>query len=146
MYHYTESGLPNVYLTNGFEKISTPYGEAVSIHDLEGLHQALARAIVEKKEITGAELRFLRKEMGLSQSGLAAFLGVQEQTVSLWERKPKQKVPATAERFVRVIYLEHVNGNAEVRKLLEVIADLDEAVSANLVLEETEDGWIPRAA
>ncbi|MBM3451491.1 MAG: helix-turn-helix domain-containing protein, partial [Armatimonadetes bacterium] len=35
--------------------------------------------------LTGAELRFLRRELNLSQRRLAELLGVEEQTVSLWE-------------------------------------------------------------
>ena len=36
-YHYVECGLPNVWLRNGFEKKQTPYGEGVSISDIERL-------------------------------------------------------------------------------------------------------------
>ena len=39
MYHYTESGLPNIWLVNGFVVKRTSYGKTVSIRDLEGLHR-----------------------------------------------------------------------------------------------------------
>ena len=69
-YRYTESGLTNVWLANGYTIRKTKYGEGVSIHDMDGLHRALARALSNKPRLTGTEVRFLRKEMGLSQRGL----------------------------------------------------------------------------
>src|SRR3981081_3052180 len=61
MYHYRECGLPNVYLENGYHEIETPYGRGVSIEDVEGLHIAIAHALVEEKpSLTGPEVRFIR--------------------------------------------------------------------------------------
>ena len=81
-YRYTESGLTNVWLANGYTVRKTKYGEGVSIHDVDGLHRALARALSNKSRLTGTEVRFLRKEMGLSQRGLGELLGVTDQAVS----------------------------------------------------------------
>ena len=47
-YHYVECGLPNVWLRNGFEKKQTPYGEGVSISDIEGLHRCISRTLCDK--------------------------------------------------------------------------------------------------
>jgi putative transcriptional regulator len=71
--------LTNVWLANGFVIRKTNYGEGVSIHDVDGLHRALAQAMANKPRLTGAEIRFLRKEMGLSQRGLGELLGVTDQ-------------------------------------------------------------------
>ena len=66
MYHYRESGLRNVWLANGYAEQETPYGPGLAIDDLAGLHHAIARGLVAKGgKLTGAELRFLRLEMGL---------------------------------------------------------------------------------
>jgi hypothetical protein len=46
MYHYIESGLPNVYLENGYREVKTAYGKSVVIHDVEGLHFAIAATAV----------------------------------------------------------------------------------------------------
>ena len=61
-YHYTESGLTNVWLANGYTVRKTKYGEGVSIQDADGLHRALARVLSNKARLTGTEVRFLRKE------------------------------------------------------------------------------------
>ena len=111
-YHYTESGLRNVYLVNGFEIVKTPYGEAVSILDLDGLHRVIGLNLCAKKHITGTEFRFLRKEMGMSQNGLAQSLGTEEQTLAKWEKNGR--VPKTADRFMRLLFLEHINQNTTI--------------------------------
>ena len=40
-YHYVASGLPNIYLLNGVSHDDTPYGEMVTIKNLNGLHRAI---------------------------------------------------------------------------------------------------------
>ena len=60
-YHYTESGLDTVWLASGFRIIAREDGgESLIIEDIEGLHVAIGRGIVEKKKLTGPEIRFLR--------------------------------------------------------------------------------------
>jgi putative transcriptional regulator len=46
MYHYTECGLDNVWLTNGFTKKQTAYGEAVAIAHADALHKLLAEDLI----------------------------------------------------------------------------------------------------
>ncbi|MCA3078624.1 MAG: transcriptional regulator [Rhodocyclaceae bacterium] len=124
MYHYQECGLRNVWLVNGYDMHTTPYGDGVSIHDIEGLHRAIARGLVNKAaKLTGSELRLLRKEMGLSQAKLALILGNEDQTVALWEKRGTQ--PKIADRFVRALYREFDEGNAHIRDLIDLLVDAD---------------------
>lgn len=117
MYHYTESGLQNVWLSSGYTVVKTKHGKGVAIRDVEGLHRVIGKALARKPKLTGSELRFLRKEMEMSQSALAAMVGTSEQNVSLWERRGG--IPRTADRLVRVIYLEHIGNNPKVRELID---------------------------
>ena len=96
MYHYTESGLQNVWLTNGYKTRQTEGGVAVAIVDAEGLHQAIGRHIAAKGRMTKEEFRFLRKELDLSQSRFAAWTGMSVDMVSKWGAPwpcPKNGVP-----------------------------------------------------
>lgn len=72
----------------------TPYGRGISIEDVEVLHMAIAHALVEEKpSLSGPEVRFIRKLLELTQTQLAALLGVEDQSVRRWEklaRVPKQ--------------------------------------------------------
>lgn len=143
-YHYTESGLTNVWLANGFTIRKTKYGEGVSIHDVGGLHRAIAKALANKPRLTGAEVRFLREEMGLSQRGLGELLGVSDQAVALWERKGR--LPKTADHLLRLIYVEHELGNAPIRATIQRINDIDQQGYEQIIAEETRGGWQTRPA
>ncbi len=133
-YHYTESGLDNVYLANGFEYVNGPNGREVVITDLDGLHEAIGRMLVyTKKDLTGRDIRFLRHEMVMSQKTLAAFLQVSEQAIARWE-KGKSDVPKPAEAWIRALYHEHVHhkGVGSIRANLRRLADLEHAQDRNL--------------
>ena len=139
MYHYTESGLHNVWLANGY-KVRTVGGEdAVAIHDVDQLHRAIGRSLAHKPYLTGTELRFLRKEMGLSQNRLAELLGSTEQTISLWERG--RRLPKAYDRLIRVIYLEKLDGNVRIREMIDRLIDLDEKDPGKIIFEDTNTGW-----
>ena len=143
-YRYTESGLANVWLANGYTMRKTKYGEGVSIRDVDGLHRALARALSNKPRLTGTEVRFLRKEMGLSQRGLGELLGVTDQAVALWERKGR--LPKTADRLLRLIYVEHDRGNAPIRTTIQRINDMDAQDLDQIIAETAKGGWKTRLA
>jgi len=139
MYHYTESGLPNVYLSNGFKTRKTAAGEAVAIVDAGGLHQVIGRHIANKSHMTGAEFRFLRKELDFSQTRFGALLDVSEEAVSLWERRGR--IPKSACLWMQALYLESVNGNVRVKDLIEQLANLDREQHDKMVFEDTVAGW-----
>ena len=143
-YHYTESGLTNVWLANGYTVRKTKYGEGVSIQDADGLHRALARVLSNKARLTGTEVRFLRKELGLSQRGLGELLGVSDQAVALWERKGR--LPKTADRLLRLIYVEHDRGNAPIRTTIQRINDMDSQDREQIIAETARGGWKTRLA
>ena len=138
-YHYIESGLRNVYLVNGFEVANTAYGKATSVHDVAGLHRVIGLNLCLKKYLTGAEFRFIRKEMGLSQSGIGKNLGVTDQAIAKWEKIGR--VPKTADRFMRLLYLESINGNVKIQKYIDQINETDREDHSKLVVEQTDTGW-----
>jgi len=47
MCHYTESGLPNIWLADGYKTRPTKHSVAVSILDADGLHQATGRTYMD---------------------------------------------------------------------------------------------------
>lgn len=146
-YHYRGCALPNVWLRNGFTTQQTPYGKAVAIHDLEGLHRTIGLCVATGKALlTGAEVRFLRKELDMSQSHLAKVLGVSESSVRAWENH-RGRISRSAERMLRVLYREHVAGDGTVRDLVELLAELNrETHKPKIELEDTEHGWRSMAA
>lgn len=115
MYHYLECGLKQVWLSNGYRRVDTPYGEATEIENVEELHRAIARTLMTRPRLSGAEFRFLRRELNLSQAALAEMLGNSEQSVALWEKG--RGAPKWADRLIRAFYREHAEGNARLNEI-----------------------------
>src|SRR5262245_35533031 len=87
-YHYTESGLDNIWLEDGVVVENDPdYGEVYAIEDVEGLHRVIGHDLVHlPRPLNGAEFRFLRRELDLSQKALAGLIGSNEQSIAKWEK------------------------------------------------------------
>lgn len=147
-YHYTECGLSNVYLLNGFQWRETPRGKAISISDMDGLHRAIGLwLITSKKDLSGEEIRFLRHELLMSQSTLSRLLGVSEQAVRRWENG-KINIPKPSESLLRLLYKEHIHDHSgQIAAMLKKIADLEDAMNhEELLFETTAKGWQQSAA
>lgn len=116
MYYYKESGLSNVWLQNGYT--IEDYGELVSIHAVHELHNAIGLyLIMQKPDLTAEEIRFLRKELNLSQKDLAGVLGVGETSVHSWEADRGQiGNPAV---LLCALYKEHAQGDGALRRMIE---------------------------
>jgi len=126
-YHYTESGLDNVYLVSGFKLVPGPRGTQLQIDDIDGLHRAIGEILVsDRKNLSGKEIRFLRIEMGMSQSALARLLGISERAVIRWEKAHIGQVPSTAEASIRMLYRDFANERHKpgtLRQMLKKVAD-----------------------
>jgi len=153
-YYYTESGLDYVYLVDGFEMVGASGRKKVIIKDLEGLHKAIGRHIATNKEtLTGADARFLRHELLMSQATLARLLKVSEQAVHRWENGKTDKVPGPAESLLRLMYLEAIGDlnllggqHEKIGVTLQRIANIEDELDGVLSLEDTDGGWKPAKA
>lgn len=149
MFHYKSCGLENIYLRNGFVEKETPYGKAVSIHDLAGLHRAIGMHIVKQNPgtLSKQEIVFLRKELDLPQRHIAALLDINESTYRNWE-SGRSKISGPADRLLRTLYIDSVCGNGQTRQLLERISELNRDVyqAARLEMEEEGGGWMASTA
>jgi putative zinc finger/helix-turn-helix YgiT family protein len=86
-YRFRESGLDNVVL-KGIEivKCSACGNEEPIIPNLDGLLRIIAVAIVTNRlPLTGAEVRYLRKYLGMSGDQFARILHTDKSTLSKWE-------------------------------------------------------------
>jgi DNA-binding transcriptional regulator YiaG len=81
LYQYKVSGLDNVYLKGGVTQYLCPKCGAAStvIKNIVGLHKVIAINIaVAKRRLKGAELRFLREQLGFSAEELATLVEYSE--------------------------------------------------------------------
>jgi len=141
-YHYADSGLDYIYLSNGFDVVKTPYGEGVAIHDIEGLHAVIGSCIADCPIMNGDEFRFLRIELGLSQVEVSRLFGVSESALRNWEKGRTDNVPDPSANLMRGLYLESIDANSKLSDILKKISQLNrETHHIDMNLEETDEGW-----
>ena len=143
MYHYTDGGLRNVWLANGYEIIQTPYGEGVSFHNLDGLTRSICMALTRKASpLTGSEFRYIRSAgMLLSQPALGKLMGIDGQSVARWEKT--SKVPLWADKLARLLYAAQVNGDEPIAKAVERIKTVERLIKQKIVVRESRGQWRP---
>ena len=121
-YRYQACGLDYIFLFNGVTLRETPHGLMVTIKNVHGLHRAIGLHIIEKSTpMAGAEFRFLRKQMGLTQRVLATLMRTTDQTVASYESN--QTKPGPADALMRMTYLLHVVPEATRADVLKPIID-----------------------
>lgn len=122
-YHYEASGLPNIYLLSGVSHHDTPYGQMVTIKNLNGLHLAIGLHIIGRQvQMTGPEFRFLRKQMHLTQREVADMMRVTDQTVANYEKGVTEDF-GPADAFMRMTYFLHVIPDDMRPKVIKAMAD-----------------------
>ena len=101
-YHYTECGLPDVWIF-GLRMQDDAGEEVIRIPKIGSLHRLIAKAIVTSKgTLTGPELRYLRTEMGLTQTQLGDLVHRERLTVSRWERG-ESTLDGASEALIRIL-------------------------------------------
>ncbi|MCC2596254.1 hypothetical protein LKR43_07865 [Pusillimonas sp. MFBS29] len=142
MFHFTDGGLRNVWLANGYTTEQTPYGEAISIQNLPALVQAICKALIRKRaRLTGVEFRYLRSAMLMSQASLGKALGRSDQSVAIWEKRGR--IPKFADSMLRVLYAAHSDGNEKVKNIIHALNDTDRTIY--IVMKESRSGWTAEA-
>ena len=140
--HYPDCGLDDVYLLNGYDHEETPYGKGISVQDIDGLRAAIARDLVSRKKVlNGKEVRFLRKQMDLTQSELGRLVGLDAQSVARWEKGQRVLKKGPAELLLRVIYTGTDEGKIDPLAVLKRLDELDAPMNEKRVFKETNDGW-----
>lgn len=103
-FHFVDSGLPNVYLVGIKYFVCKCGGVVAEIPAARQLMQLIARDIVESPfDLTGAELRFLRKRLGMKASDYAQLLGFTPETLSRIENE-KQSISIQAQKLAKLSY------------------------------------------
>lgn len=103
-FHFEDSGLPNVYLV-GIKYFVCECGSVVAeIPAIKQLMQLIARDIViSPLDLTGSELRFLRKRLGKKASEFARYLGFTPETLSRIENG-KQEFGIQSQKLAKLSY------------------------------------------
>lgn len=156
-YHYLDCGLDYIYLANGYKIIrDSTIGECVAIRDVDGLHKTIIEAIVKRApSIRGQEIRFIRSFLKLNQTQMGVLFKNDLRTIQRWEEEGRDKsIPATADGFIRLFILAHLNDNQLVHKVCDILKDIREDAPNvtkktpvsnkffdELALSDTNHGW-----
>jgi len=143
--HYTQCGLDDVYLVNGFSREETDYGLATSIHNVDGLHCAIGLHIVgHKKTISAKEMKFLRRQMNLTQQELGNAMEITDQTIARYE-KGETPVSGPVNKLIRIIYGYYLLPPEAQREVLDRLIELqkpDDTMPDNATYFATRnDDW-----
>lgn len=144
-YHYTECGLDDVYLLSGYEEYKTPHGTGIAVKEVDGLHRVIGQHLAtHKKVLSGKELRFLRKQMNLTQSDLGTLLGVSDQQIARYEKGAV--MPGAADSLLRALYLESIGDDVKLRELLRQLEEFDAPISERQEFAEEGGVWKSKMA
>lgn len=121
-FHYTDCGLDDVYLKNGY----TIDDEGnLFIKDIHGLHRTIGISLVFLgRKLKGKEIRFIRHYLDWSQKTLGEFLGVDYQTILRWE-SGKNKITKSPEKLLRLTFYGYLNKDARIVESIDTISDID---------------------
>ena len=76
----------------------------MSIPAMPELHSLIGLNLIKKKSLlNGQEIRFLRKNIGLTATKLSKIVGVDNATMSRWENN-NQSIDKSHDRLIRLIY------------------------------------------
>ncbi|MCY0913413.1 transcriptional regulator [Massilia antarctica] len=140
MLHFTDAGLRNVWLTNGYVEKEMPYGTAVSYPDLDGLIRTVCLALAHKPgKLAGAEFRYLRNALLLSQKSLGNLLGCTEQSVAKWEKQGR--IPKAEDFLIRLIYTQKHDGMDNVAIAVDALKAIDHVGNSRIIVSRTGDKW-----
>jgi DNA-binding transcriptional regulator YiaG len=142
MLHYTDGGLKNIWIANGYEIRKTSHGKAIAIHDIDGLTQAICSALTKKNNpLTGKEFRYIRSAgLLMSQDGIGKIIGADAQSVARWEKHGR--LPKWADKLIRLVYLESKGCNAEIKATISRIITVERLVNQKIVIsEKPKGGW-----
>lgn len=149
MYHFTESGLSNLYL-QGFPAHKCPNcGErSVEIQGMSKLLEFIAENLVQKDSIlTGEEIRFLRKSLGFKGVEFASRLAISPEHLSRVENgsEPVSKQIDHMTRFIYALSKDPLRVKGQ--ELVSLVARVsDEAENPNRLISSTIAGRWEMAA
>lgn len=118
-YRYDLSGLKNVFLAGiAVYECAKCRSQVPIIPRVGGLHRVIAQLLLNKPALlTGDEIRFLRKNAGISAKDFAAQLQISAEHLSRVENAHHPSLGPTADKFARLLIMAASN-KQDIRALL----------------------------
>lgn len=150
-FHFTDCGLDNVYLI-GIRYFRDSEGRvSAEIPAVKQLMQRIAQDVVSSpSDLSGKELRFLRKRLGKRATEFCQYLGIEPETLSRMENE-RQPISVQVQKLARLSYCvfseDHSLAGCAQSILLSMLEDERKKGRQNIVLEmDTNQEWNERRA
>lgn len=145
-HHYTECGLQNVFIKGITTMIDDDGDDVIQIPAVNTLHRVIAEGIVRHaKGMDGTELRFLRSEMGYTQSELAGLVHRDKQSIGRWERS-ETEIDSVAEAVIRKLAIEKLDLQVELGMDQLSLRSVPTAETQTIEINVVDDGYELKAA
>jgi putative zinc finger/helix-turn-helix YgiT family protein len=126
-YRFDEIGLPVTLKDVELVKCDDCGAVEPVVPNMNGLMHAVALAIItHERSLSGEEIRFLRKYLGLSTAEFMKLLHINQSTLSRWENG--ETVGPQSDRLIRLLVLnksEQLRKHAE--QLIEILPEIDDS-------------------
>ncbi len=143
MYHYQESGLPNIHLISGYNLATEDGEEYVSFDNFFLLHETIGRHIIyAKNHLHRLQFKFLRKELGMDIITFSEHLGITPDTAKDIENG-QLAISKSIDVTLRTMYIKSIADKDTLQECLDTIPEpslppkLDD-----LRLNYTDSAWI----
>lgn len=129
IFKYTDVGLNNLCLLNvEIEMCSTCQTETPLLRNVGKLHNAIGIAVaLQKVQLSGGDMRYLRRSASFSVGDWAKRLNVAEGTYSKWEHGHR-KIKAQADKLARINFLAAIKQkdtkNVHIARHLETVLEM----------------------
>jgi len=135
------TGLPDVYLKNGFTVEGEGDEQLIAYTDLDGLYVALADVIARRAApLVGVEFKFLRRRLGLSQEQAGAMVEKTNQAIAKWE-KGQATVPLADGNMMRLAWLcKH--GRRDLARVVDRMVRANDALRGSYVFAHDGKKWV----
>lgn len=144
-YKYTLSGLKNVFLIGiTVKECQNCHEEYPIIPAMEELHNLIAENLIKKSEkLRGEEIRFLRKNAGISSQEFASRLTINPSTLSRIEAG-KENISLTVDKMARLVGATAFVGDEKLRKL--ILDQIERTMNGKPTFQLDGKGWKPLKA
>lgn len=148
-YLYRACGIDGVYLHDGFSIVDDGYGESVVIENADELHKVIGLTVAqERSHLSAREVKFLREQMGKTQTELANEIGVSAQMIARYEKEDQTDITGPADRMLRALYVTHLFPDQQgdiMRRIIGLYKE-DESGVQSLVFSHADKHWTEKRA
>ena len=101
---------------------------------------AIRLALTQKPgKLTGAEFRYLRSALQLTQRSVGKLLGCSEQAVAKWEKQGR--IPKAEDYLIRRLYVEKFHGHERIGAVVDTLNAIDRVSNSKIVISESHQKW-----